>query len=488
MFLLRCRSLSILAPIVSLLILLNFLCSLSFHLSGLTGDYSILWYPLGIFRTVANTHIFQKRQVRRDKSDPEVFVVNVLDFGAIGNGIIDDTAAVRQTLSYAANLTGELTIIFLENHTFCTGPLNLTSQTTFQVDGTLRALNWTETNWPQIPPLSTYGNSRDDGFYLQYQAFLYAINAHDIRIIGKGMIDGQGQPWWDAAQNDRSLLAAGRPNLVQLVGCHNVEVSGVTLKDSPFWCLHPVLCTNVHIHHMKIRSHMYAFNSDGIDPDSSKNVVIEDSDISCGDDHIAIKAGVCGKTSPLDCDKIKEFKDGTYETVNVTIRRNIFRIGMGISLGSECSGGIRNVRIEDNLVGVCQPGHCEVGCCGWSPALHLKTTNTRGGHMENIVFANNTVYNTTSIILVESGYQDKEEDKKVRPTLIQNLSFQGNHGRGTAKGIQFSCSKYLPCRNVTFLNNNFDPETLVQCENVEVIDQNRNDICSSIAIDVGLTL
>ena len=329
----------------------------------------------------------------RGTPDPSVTILSVLEFGAVGDNIVDDTAALRKAIQHAYLLPGgaTVTILFPENYTFCTGPLNLTSHITLQVDGTLRALDWTETDWPQIPPLASYGNARDGGFYLQYQPFLYATSSHDIRVIGKGVIDGQGQSWWDAFDvrlGGDPVLTAGRPNLVQFFDCQNIEVSGVTLKDSPFWCLHPVLCTDVHIHHIKIRSHMYAPNSDGIDPDSSKNVLIEDNDISCGDDHIAIKAGVCGKNSgsPLDCDKIKAFTDGTYETVNVTIRRNIFRIGMGIALGSECSGGIRNVVIEDNLVGVCKAGHCKDGCCGWGPALHLKTTDTRGGHMKNIIF------------------------------------------------------------------------------------------------------
>jgi len=418
-----------------------------------------------------------------EKPDSVITILNVLDFGAVGDNIVDDTAALRRVIRFASVSTGvaTTTILFPENHTFCTGPLNLTSQITLQVDGTLRALNWTETDWPQIPPLPNYGNARDGGFYLQYQAFLYATESHDIRIVGKGVVDGQGQAWWDAFTNhDGSTLTAGRPNLVQFVDCQNVEVSGVTLKDSPFWCLHPVLCTDVHIHHIKIRSHMYAPNSDGIDPDSSKNVMIEDNDISCGDDHIAIKAGVCGKNSgsPLDCDAISAFTDGTYETVNITIRRNIFRIGMGIALGSECSGGIRNVVVEDNLVGVCNPGHCETGCCGWGRALHLKTTDTRGGHMENILFRNNTIYNTTSVIELETDYQENKKDIEGRPTIIRNLSFQSNQGLGTAKGISFSCDKDMPCRNVTFFNNDFDQKDSIQCKNVEVIDEKGTNVCS----------
>lgn len=412
-------------------------------------------------------------------TNADEIVLNVLDFGAIGDSHVDDTKAVRRAIQHASvrsNNSSAVTILFPFNHTFSTGPLNLTTGITLQVDGTLKALTWKQTEWPKIPPLINYGSSDDAGFYLQYQSFLYASDVSNIKITGNGVIDGQGQVWWNAFRNHNGGLQAGRPNLVQFFRCQNMEVSGVTLKDAPFWCLHPVLCTDVHIHHTKIRSHMYAENSDGIDPDSSRNVLIEDNDVSCGDDHIAIKAGLCGKGKPLDCDKHEEFSDGTYETVNITIRRNIFRTGMGIAIGSECSGGIRNVLIEDNLVGVCHPGHCAIGCCGWSPGLHLKTTDTRGGHMENILFRNNTVFNTSSVILLETDYQTNN-DNEGRPTRIKNLTFENNKGHGSATGISLSCSKDLPCEDVRFIDNDFHP-THISCDNLEIMDENGNNVCS----------
>jgi polygalacturonase len=259
-------------------------------------------------------------------------VLNVLDFGAKGDGIADDTYTLRMTLDEAASLGGAI-VLLPENYSFVSGPLNLTSNIILQVDGALRALTWSTTYWPQIPPLEVYGCS-EDGPVLQYQPFLYATNCQNIKIIGKGTIDGNGQPWWDVFKSNRRIFTGGRPNLVQMVHCHDIEITGVTLKDSPFWCLHPVLSTNIHIHHMKIRSPMYSPNSDGIDPDSCRNVMIEHNDISCGDDHIAIKSGRCGGGAPIECNGADAFTNGTYETVNVTVRKNIFRIGMGIALGN----------------------------------------------------------------------------------------------------------------------------------------------------------
>ncbi|KAL3902854.1 MAG: hypothetical protein SGILL_010671 [Bacillariaceae sp.] len=231
---------------------------------------------------------------------------------------------------------------------------------------------------------------------------------------------------------------------------------------------------------MKIRAPMYSPNVDGIDPDSCRNVMIEHNDISCGDDHIAVKAGRCGGGAPLECDQVKEFSDGTYETVNVTVRNNIFRIGMGIALGSDCSGGFRDFVIENNLVGVCQSGSCDDVCCGWSPALHLKTADSRGGHMTNILFRNNTVYNTTSVILLEHDYQSHDDRYPPNPTKFANVSFQGNSAKGTAKSIMFNCYDEAHCENITLASNDFDPSTPVGCQNATVLDEKGDNVCSSL--------
>ena len=385
---------------------------------------------------------------------------DVTTFGAVGDGTTDDTHSIAEAMAAAAAVAASgspVVVRFPAGKTFLTGPLNMTSSMTLQVDGVIRAKSGNNTaggisRWPQIPPLPTYGNSRD-GPYLQYQAFIYARGAHDIRVNGSGTIDGQGDWWWHNQRNRTALGAAGRPNLLQFVGCAGVEVAGVTLRDSPFWCLHPVLCEDVHVHHVTIRARMYAPNSDGIDPDSSKNVLIEHNDVSCGDDHIAIKAGVCGASSPNSC-LDPNFRDGTYATRNVTVRYNTFRIGMGISVGSESSGGIHDVSIYDNVVGLCEAGHCLDRCCGWGPALHFKTALTRGNAMTNIAFVNNTVYNNTGFIDMETNYQSGDNPPSAYPpTLVANVTFRGNRALGAATGVAFVCSVHDVCENITVEDN-----------------------------------
>merc|ERR1739848_612613 len=131
---------------------------------------------------------------------------------------------------------------------------------------------------------------------------------------------------------------------------------------------------------------MYAPNADGVDPDSSKNVLIEDNDISCGDDHVAIKSGL----SSLARESFPSMA-----TMNVTVRNNMLRIGMGISIGSETAGGISGINIYNNVI---HGG-------GWSIGLHVKTALNRGNVLENVVFRNNTIFNTTGFINMQTNYQ-----------------------------------------------------------------------------------
>ena len=443
-----------------------------------------------------------------DVSDTEQnLYFDVTKFGAIGNGIADDTDIIRTVLEKAKAAQHKqlqnhqkgsstkkappmVTIYFPKSMDFITGPLNLTCHTVFQIDGTLSAITNSTPDfaqqWPLIPPLANYGTSEDNMYsssidndddhddkrdwlgytYLQYQSFLYAKDASHIKICGEGIIDGNGPWWWDVHQNHQGNIGrqGGRPNLIQFLNSSQIEITGVTMKDSPFWTLHPVLSTDIHIHHARIRAPMYAPNVDGIDPDSSRNMVIEHNDISCGDDHIAIKSGRCGNVTSSEshgipsCADDEHFQNGEYVTSNITIRYNKFRTGMGIALGSELSGGIEDINVYDNIIGLCEHGHEDNGkSCGWGIAIHFKTTLTRGGFLRNIIFSNNIIYNTTSFLQIETDYQDRQQ-KQYPPygytaTEIRNISIVGNTGLGMAKAMNFGCSPLMMCEDILVKNN-----------------------------------
>jgi len=388
----------------------------------------------------------------------------VTDYGVVGDGKTDDTVAMRRLLrtpSCSNNNTKDCPchkhIVVPEGAIVMTFPLNMTSHTTLQVDGTLQAMA-NEAHWTIIPPNPIYGDSQDRGVY-QYQGFLYAEHATNIRVTGSGIIDGSGPYWWDLFHNAPQKLKAGRPNLFQTNNCTDIEIDSVTMKDAAFWTVHPMLSRNIYIHHMKIRAKMYAPNVDGIDPDSCQNVLIEYNDVSCGDDHIAIKSGGCGPNRPNNCmDPDWQYRviHDHYVTRNVTVRHNIFRTGMGIAVGSDTSGGMKDVFIYNNTVGVCEAGHDdEHRSCGWGPALHLKTTLLRSNTIDNIIFRDNIVYNTSMFIFVETDYQVREQDipPHYNMTVVKNIVFENNQALGEAVGANFHCSKLDPCHEIRVVNN-----------------------------------
>lgn len=423
-----------------------------------------------------------------------ISLVNVIDvtrFGAIGDGKTDDTQSIRRAIaSCNGNQSSPAVVLFPPDKIFLSGPVNITSYTTLQIDGVLRAINGNNTSpessefyiryggWPQIAPLPSYGVARDNGHWTtEFQGFVYSNNASDIAIVGSGTIDGSGNWWWwvNDQLNRTEIISSGRPNLIQFVNCTNIEIAGVTMRDPAFWCVSVNYCTDAHIHHITIRSRMYSPNTDGVDPDSCQNVLVEHNDISCGDDAIAIKSGLCGPASPNNCND-EAFTSGRYQTKNVTVRNNIFRIGMGIAIGSTTSGGIKDVYVHDNVIGLCKQGHCEDGCCGWGPALHVKTTLTRGGVTENIVFKNNSVYNTSMFILVELGYQSHDSPPKdYPPTKVRGITFIDNKALGGGVGANWDCSPFSPCDDIIVINNRVDSvHNPWNCHNVKTYNVSGN--------------
>jgi polygalacturonase len=327
---------------------------------------------------------------------------DVTAYGAKGDGVADDSTAIRAAVTAAA-ASGEPASVLFPSGTYLTNPINVTSDdTTLEVMGTIKGRTGAEdprmvfgvpcvppttkggaptcpgnvttfprgceggskngvchpqdeSGWKILPPLPSYGSDRDIGANGRYQALILFAHARNVKIVGTGTIDGAGPWWWD--QHKNRTLHIGRPHLIEFYNCTGVEMADVTLRDSPFWTLHPYLSRDVHIHHLTIRARLYAPNADGIDPDSCRNVLIEENDISCGDDHVAIKSGLSDAKHTVARENYP-----VYVTRNVTVRRNIMRTGMGISVGSETSGGMEDVLVEGNTLGLCDEGRWVTNC------------------------------------------------------------------------------------------------------------------------------
>jgi polygalacturonase len=193
-----------------------------------------------------------------------------------------------------------------------------------------------------------------------YASCLYAEDAKNISITGFGTIDGNGEKWWHIFRNEREKLAYPRPKLISFDGCEHITIRDVSLVNSPSWTVNPIRCHNVTIDNLTIINPSDSPNTDGIDPESCKNVRISNCHIDVGDDCIAIKAGTEDTAERVSCE-------------NITITNCTMVHGHGaVVLGSEMSGDIRNVTISN-----CTFQDTDRG-------IRLKSRRGRGGVVEDI--------------------------------------------------------------------------------------------------------
>uniref|UniRef100_A0A803P3C5 Polygalacturonase n=1 Tax=Cannabis sativa TaxID=3483 RepID=A0A803P3C5_CANSA len=332
---------------------------------------------------------------------------NLTDFGAVGDGVTVNTEAFERAVLAISKLGkkggGQLNV---PPGRWLTAPFNLTSHMTLFLAEDAEILGiQDEKYWPLMPPLPSYGYGREHPGP-RYGSLIHGQNLKDLVITGhNGTINGQGQTWWKKYR--QKLLNYTRGPLVQIMWSSDIVITNITLRDSPFWTLHPYDCKNVTIRNVTILAPVYeAPNTDGIDPDSCEDMVIEDCYISVGDDAIAIKSG-------WDQYGISYGRPSR----NILIRNLVVRsmVSAGVSIGSEMSGGVSNVTVENLLV--------------WSSrrAVRIKTAPGRD-------------YNE---------HPDDNYDRKAFP-ILEDISFTGVHGQGVRVPVRIHGSSEIPVRNVTF--------------------------------------
>ena len=265
--------------------------------------------------------------------------LNVKDFGAVGDGITMDTAAIQAAIMAAPK--GARVVI--PAGTYKILPLFLKSHMTLELlEGATLLAHTDRKDYPILPGKVT----RADGSiaYLAswegdmadcYASIITGISVEDVRIVGQGTIDGNGQnaDWWIDCKVKRG---AWRPRSLYLVDCDDVVVEGITIKNSPSWTVHPVRSTKLRFINLTLNNPKDSPNTDGIDPESCSGVEIIGVKFSLGDDCIAIKSGKI--SVPVDMRRPSE---------NIIIRNCLMEYGHGgVVLGSEMSGGINHVFVE----------------------------------------------------------------------------------------------------------------------------------------------
>ncbi|MBV1908060.1 MAG: glycoside hydrolase family 28 protein [Kangiellaceae bacterium] len=359
--------------------------------------------------------------------------LQVSDFGAQNNGEFDNTEAFKNAISECHRLGGGR--VNVAPGEYSCGPIHLLSNVNLHLqEGAMISFNKDPKKY--LPEVLT----RWEGLELMgYSPLVYAYKQENIAITGKGVLNGNADnqtwwPWkgprddahWDLIKDEDQKVARQklmkdaedgvpvaervygdgaflRPPLFQPYGCERVLVEDVTIKNSPFWLLNPVLCKHVTVKGVSFLSH--GPNSDGCNPESCDHVLIENCTFDTGDDCIAIKSGRNADGRRL-----------ATPSQNIVIADCNMKDGHGgVVIGSEISGGVNNVFVEN----------CVMNSPHLERVIRIKTNSVRGGLIEHIRVRNIEVGTVQNAIVINFFYEEGDKgkfDPIVRDIKIENLN------------------------------------------------------------------
>jgi polygalacturonase len=311
---------------------------------------------------------------------------NPCDFGAVPDGQTLCTRAIQQAIDACAKEGGG-TVVFSPG-TYLTGSIFLKDKVDLRVDeGVLILGVQKESEYPQIA-------TRVAGIETDWPAALInAQNVAGVKIYGKGTIDGAGSLWWDKYWTMRREYDAKglrwvvdydctRPRLILIYNASDIRLEGLTLQEPGFWTVHICYSTHVTVDGLTIRANLdekVGPSSDGIDIDSSSDILVQNCDIDCNDDNFCLKAG-------RDADGLRVNRPAH----DIVIRDCIARRGHGlITFGSETSGGIYNVEAYN------------LKAYGTSTGIRFKSTQGRGGVVRNALIRDLTMHNVREAIKLD---------------------------------------------------------------------------------------
>jgi unsaturated rhamnogalacturonyl hydrolase len=350
---------------------------------------------------------------------------SIVAFGAPTDGKGDSTDAIRKAID-ACNAAGG-GVVLVPAGTFQTAAIHLKSNVNLHLDEGAKLLFSTDPK--RYPTVFT----RWEGVEcMNFSPLIYAYEQENIAVTGKGILDGQAgfDNWWgwvkldentkpktplarasrnrlmkqaddDSLPKDRvyGLGEYLRPPFIQFYRCQNILIEDVTLLRSPFWVITPALSKNITVRGVNIRSH--GVNNDGCDPESCSDILIENTTFDTGDDCIAIKSG-----------RNNDGRRVNVPSENIIIRNCEFKDGHGgVVLGSECTGGIRNVFAEN----------CRMDSPNLDRALRFKNNAVRGGVLENVHMRDVQIGSVAeSVLTIDLLYE--EGAKGPHKAVVRNVS------------------------------------------------------------------
>jgi len=319
---------------------------------------------------------------------------NVHDFGAKGDGVAKDTAAIQKTIdTCAATATAAArATIKIPAGTYLTGPISLRSNMNLALETGATLFGSPDR---ADYPAATFAHKQT------VMPLVGSVNAENISITGGGTIDGNGHIWWEYVQGvkDAGVLGTDHPRPMGLVFDHSkhIRVENITVQNAGFWQIVPYYSDDLVFRNMNILAPKSP-NTDAIDPFSSSHILIDHVFSSIGDDNIAIKSGAIDSPGPDD--------PSTY----ITITDCTFENGHGLSIGSEIAGGVQHVHAE------------RIHFKGTDQGIRIKANRDRGHDVSDITFKDIDMVDVKTAILVSEYYPKVYPEGDVAPAPIGRLT------------------------------------------------------------------
>ena len=392
-------------------------------------------------------------------TSPNTF--NVRDYGAVGDGQQKETAAFAKAVEACFRAGGGT--VYLPPGRYLTGTIALKSNVTLELEaGAVILGSGDSADYPQHDSVWSPGRK-------EMSSLIFAENADDITIRGRGTIDGQGQIWWrrmgwpdrlkiprdqrtPAELAEMAKMSGGRPGLINLIRCKNVVLEQVHLVNSGAWTVHPLMCEFVRVDGVTIENPVPSPNTDGINPQSCRNVQISNSRIDVGDDCVTLKSGI---------DEVGRRMGKPDE--NITITNCVMLRGHGgVTIGSEMSGGVRNV-----VVGNCVFQGTDIG-------IRMKSQRGRGGVVEGFTASNIVMQDVREAFTITTFYTGADKPTDVFPVnegtpIFRDLHFSNIAARGSKSAGQITGLREMPIQDVTFSNVHIQAQTGFKCTNAREI-------------------
>ena len=392
-------------------------------------------------------------------------VYNIADYGAVGDNKTDCSEAIQKAITACSEGGGGKVLI--PEGIYQTKAIHLKSNVNLHIgDGAVLKFS---TNPQDYLPLV---KSRWEGVdCYNYSPLIYAYQQENIAITGKGTLDGQSDnthwwPWKGRIQygykpgmdsqlkpESRDLLLSFeqesvpieerkmgeghflRPPFIQTYECKNILIEDIIIERAPFWLIHPVFSENIIVRGIVETSN--GPNNDGCDPESCKNVLIEDCYFNNGDDCIAIKSG-----------RNNDGRKWNIPSKNIIIRNCEMKNGHGgVVIGSEVSGGCSDVFVYD----------CKMNSPELDRAIRIKTNAIRGGLIENVYVKNIEIGQVKESVLKINCQYEIRSEKGEFPPLIQNIYLENITSKESKYPLYLvGLSNHKSIKNIYILNSRFD--------------------------------